>query len=317
MDLTLIAVPYHLGRPRLGTGLGPEAYLEAGLEDRLRHHGHRPRTVTVERSAPFRTELAAILDLGEQVAAEVRGAVAGGRFPLVIGGDCGSSLGVTAALADAPTALVWFDAHGDLNTPQTTPSGFLDGMPLAMAMGHAHAEAVSAALRERRVPASLVLHVGARDLDPGERDLIAATGLAAPTSAELIGAGGEPADVLEPRLVELRRTLAGHARQSGQAGAERSYAHLDIDVVDPAEVPAVDFPTPGGLTVAQLVECLAAVQRHLPLAALSVSAYDPAVPDPDDRTLHNGLRVIVAAADTAAGAAAPDPARESAREAGG
>lgn len=304
MDLTLIAVPYHLGRPREGTGLGPEAYLAAGLEDRLRRNGHRPRTVTVETQTPFRTELAAILDLGRQVAAEVRRAEAEGSFPLVVGGDCGSSLGVTAGLADRPTALVWFDAHGDLNTPQTSPSGFLDGMPLAMVTGHAHAQAMSATLGERRVPDGLVLHVGARDLDPGERDLIEATRIESLTGDELRGAQDEPANVLEPRVAALADALAGHLGQSAAAAVPRSYVHVDIDVLDPDVAPAVDFPAPGGLSVPQLSRCLAAVQRHLPMRALSFSAFDPAVPDPEGRTLSNGLDVICAAVETAADAAA-------------
>jgi len=303
VDLSLIAVPCHLGRPRVGPGLGPERYLGAGLEERLRAAGHEVQTLVVEPPRPADDELTAVLELDAELAGHVGRADAAGRLPVVLGGDCNIVLGVTAGLGTASAALVWFDAHGDLNTPQTSPSGFLDGMPLAMALGLCHRDAVAAALGRRRVPAELVLHVGGRDLDPGELRNAADAGVVLLEGPGLIG-GGDPAATMTPAIEQLGAALARCAAAGAPGGppADRggAYLHIDIDVLDPDWAPAVDYPAPAGLDPEQLQGCVAAVHRRLRIRALSFSAFDPARPDPDDRTLHNGLDAIAAAIDVAA-----------------
>ena len=149
MRVSLIAVPYDLGRADVGTGLGPAAYLKAGAAETLRARGHEVEVVTVRRSAPFTDELQAVLDVDEAVAVAVDDAVISGSLPLVVAGNCNVALGVHAGLQrsrGAGTALVWLDAHGDFNTPVTSETGYLDGMPLAMLCGRAHREAVASEL---------------------------------------------------------------------------------------------------------------------------------------------------------------------------
>lgn len=293
MDLSLIAVPYHLGRPRVGPGLGPARCLAASLEERLRAAGHQVQTLVVEQPRPPDDEPAAVLELDAELAEHVGRATIARRLPVVLGGDCNIALGVTAGLGAASAALVWFDAHGDLNTPQTSPSGFLDGMPLAMALGLCHRDVVAAALGRRRVPAELVLHVGGRDLDPGELRNAADAGVALLEGPELI-AGDDPAATLGPAIERLGAAVARRAATDG------AYLHIDIDVLDPDWAPAVDYPAPTGLDPGQLRRCVTAVHRRLPIRALSFSAFDPARPDPEDRTLRSGLDVITAAIDVAA-----------------
>jgi arginase len=303
VDLSLIAVPCHLGRPRVGPGLGPERYLDAGLEERLRAAGHQVQTLVVEPPRPAGDELTTVLELDAELAEHVGRADAAGRLPVVLGGDCNIVLGVTAGLGAASAALVWFDAHGDLNTPQTSPGGFLDGMPLAMALGLCHRDAVAAVLGRRRVPAELVLHVGGRDLDPGELRNAADAGVVLLEGPELI-AGGDPAGAMSAAIEQLGAALARRAAAGAPGGPplDRGGAslHIDIDVLDPDWAPAVDYPAPAGLDPGQLQGCVAAVHRRLPIRALSFSAFDPARPDPDDRTLRSGLDVITAVVDVAA-----------------
>jgi arginase len=131
MDVRCILVPYDSGQREVRMGKGPEKLLE-GL-------GALPElgTLAVERidmAATFPTEIAGTFTLARLLAERVRHAVASGRFPLVLTGNCFSAVGVLAGLSPARTSVLWFDCHGDFNTSDTTQSGFLDSMGLATAL---------------------------------------------------------------------------------------------------------------------------------------------------------------------------------------
>jgi len=275
MRITVFNVPYHLGREGQGMGLGPGEYLDGGLVAALEKDGHEASVVAVQRPGPFTTELAGIVAVNRVLAAEVRRAVTGGRLPLVAGGNCNVALGVTAGLEAARTAVVWFDAHGDFNTPETSPSGFLDGMPLAIAAGRAHRDAW--ALPMGAVDPRAVVHAGGRDLDPGEVDGLAATGVHVVTCDGLRD-GGEGG---------FEAALAAVASRAAHA-----YVHVDIDVLGLDVAPGVDFATPGGITPDELVAAVGAVGRALPIAALSVTAYDPELDDAQRTTRATGIALM-------------------------
>lgn len=289
--LALITVPYHLGREAAGPASGPDAYLAAGLEEQLRAAGHEVQLGRVQRPTPFSDELSAILAIDAALADRVRAARTDARLPVVVGGDCNIALGVTAALPAASTALVWFDAHGDFNTPQTSPSGYLDGMPLAMLTGRCHTQAVADALGGTRLPDVNVVHVGGRDLDPGESRALADSRVAVISPAELVQAG--PADALGPALDALRQSP--RPRAPGDAHGQAAYVHLDLDVLDPSWAPAVDYPAPGGLSPDELDDCVGLIAQRFPIVALSLSALDPQQADPDHTTVAVGLRALLRA----------------------
>jgi arginase len=168
---------------------------------------------------------------------EVAGAVARAARPLLLSGDCPTALGAVAGLQRRyrDVAVVWLDAHGDFNTPAITISGYLGGMPLAMLTGRAP-ELFCDALGLRPVADTDVVLAGARDLDPAERDALAAS--------------------------QVRRVPAGPAAiTSALDGLGRTpvYLHLDVDVIDSAQLPGLRFPSGPGPAVAQIEECLAAV----------------------------------------------------------
>ncbi len=158
--------------------------------------------------------------LYNRLADAVAGVVASGGVPLVQSGDCTTALGTVAGLqrAGRDAGVVWLDAHGDLHTPATTASGYLGGMPLRLLVG-ACPELIGTGLGLRPVPEDRVLLVGARDLDPPEVSYLAA---AAIRTGEV--AGLDPAGLPTGPL----------------------YLHLDADVIDPAEIPGLRFPAPGG-----------------------------------------------------------------------
>ena len=117
-------------------GAGPEALLEAGLEGRLTDNGYEVEIVFIELPRDFfPAEIQSAFELNARVAVAVSGAIAKGAFPLVLSGNCNTAIGTVTGLNDARTGIIWFDAHGDLNTPDTSPSGFFDGTALATLIG--------------------------------------------------------------------------------------------------------------------------------------------------------------------------------------
>lgn len=281
MRLRLIRVPYDLGSRGLRMGAGPEKL--AAAADRLRARGVEVTDAPVEAAPGLRDEIGSTFALHRAVAAEVGGALAEGAFPLVLSGRCSSAIGAVAA-AGAGTALAWFDGHGDFNTPETTVSGFLDGMALATVLGRCWAAMAAGLGGFAPVAEERVVLVGARDLDRAEAEYLerSRVRLLRPTKARGDDLGG----VLD--------ALAGRV--------ERIYLHVDLDVHDPAEGSANGFAAPGGLTADEVQRVVREAAARVPIAAASVTAYDPAF-DTDGRMLETGLRLMELIAELAAGGA--------------
>jgi arginase len=170
------------------------------------------------------------------VAGAVAGARAAGDLPVVLAGNCNSCLGTLAALTDVPPGIVWFDAHGDFHTKETSVSGSIEGMSLALAT-------------ERFVPENRVVLAGARDLDPGEAERVHEKLCYIPS-----------ADLASAMLPEMREI----------------YVHIDMDVLDPSISPGVNCRTPGGLTPATLLRALAFLADRYRVAAFAITNYNPA-----------------------------------------
>src|SRR5919107_941473 len=189
MRATIIGAPLDLGAGRRGVDMGPSAIRYAGLEERLTGLGvdclDRGNVATAVAEATAEHDerarfLPAIRATCERIAALVGAALDEGRVPIVLGGDHSIALGTLGGLAArrGPGAVLWIDAHGDLNTPATTPSGNVHGMPLAAALGRGGSGFASSSWTLPAVEAERTAVIGARDVDPGERELIAELGLA-------------------------------------------------------------------------------------------------------------------------------------------
>jgi arginase len=189
----------------------------------------------------------------------------------VFAGDCPSGVGVVAGLqrAGADPAVVWFDAHGDFNTEETTETGYLGGFPLAEISGRGERR-IASALGLAPLADERILLVGARDLDPGEEELLAASGVRRASVEDLAaGAVAPPPGPL--------------------------YLHLDIDVADPADAPGLNYPVPGGPAAAELEAAVAALGRGGRLAAVNLALNsDPLAPGAE-RTLDLAGRLLAAA----------------------
>jgi arginase len=277
--IDLIVVPYDTGLPLDRMGLGPGRLLERGLVGRLTGDGHAVSVTTLQTRCPFRVEAGVAVDLQRQVADRVRVARGRGAFPLVLSGNCNTAVGTLAGLGPG-TGTVWFDAHGDLNTPDTSPSGYFDGMALAMATGRCWRTLASSVDGFAPLADRDVVLVGARDLDPGERELLGASHLGW-VRADSFRAG-DPTP-FEAALTTLRSRVPS------------VYLHLDLDVHDPIEAPANTYGAADGLTRAQVLDAVARIGRRFDITAAALAAYDPAV-DPEGRTAEAGIELARAVA---------------------
>jgi arginase len=244
MKAAIIGAPLDLGAGRRGVDMGPSAIRYAGLEERLRELGidcvdrGNVATAVAEATAehdPRARFLPAIRATCERIAGLVGEALEEERVPVVLGGDHSIALGTLGGLAArrGPGAVLWFDAHGDLNTPETTPSGNVHGMPLAAALGRGGPGFESAAWTLPAVEPERVALIGTRALDPGERALIGELGLAVHTMSELDRRG------IEAVVTEALERAAG---------APFTHISLDLDGLDPEVAPGVGTAVRGGLT---------------------------------------------------------------------
>jgi arginase len=238
---SFILTPYFLDEPR--PGLRPVASTDWRVNE-------------LELPSGTRQERMATLyhPLRDFVADSVRR----GERPVSIGGDCCTSLGFLAGLQRGglkPT-LIWLDAHGDFNTWETTPSGFLGGMPLAMLAGRGEQTIVEGVGLES-LPETQIILSDARDLDPGERESLEGSAVRHLSEAE---------------------ALLHMALPDGPL-----YLHFDVDIIDPVEAPAVSYLATGGPSTGLLGEIFRRLAQSGRLAAVSVSAWNPEL-DRDERT---------------------------------
>lgn len=246
----LIQVPYYLGREHADLSRGPARLADAIGGDSIVVEAPRPSVLPNEVAESFAVIRA--------VASIVRETVEEGRFPLVLAVNCFTSLGTVAGVG-RDVGVVWFDAHGDFHTPDTTTSGFLDGMGLAMLLGDGWSELRHSVAGLRPIPAEHALLVGARDIDPTEQDRFAESPL-------------RRADVqtLDEALEQLSREVSA------------VYVHVDLDVIDPSVARANALSVEGGFAAGELEQALAAISDRFEIAAAAMTAYDPSV-DPKGR----------------------------------
>ncbi len=245
-EVAVIGGTLDLGAGRRGVDMGPSAIRYAGLDQQLTEK--LSVTVTdvgnvispVVETAPIgdvrARYLDQILDLCDRLAGLVEAAAGRGALPLVLGGDHSVALGSLVGMAKARSAaggVVWVDAHGDVNTPQTSPSGNVHGMVLAAALGLAGDEFVRDGWPLPAVDRAKVALVGVRSLDDGERELLHRIDAKVFTMSEVDRIGIEPC---------MHEALA-HA-----SGAAFLHLSLDMDVVDPEYAPGVGTPVRGGLS---------------------------------------------------------------------
>jgi arginase len=269
MKFALITFTYSLDTDK-GTAAGPGALLEAGLADRLREQGHDvtgpfPVEITPREESAF----GAWNKIGlanARLARLVFEAAQTHAFPLILESNCYAAIGALAGLqaSAAPAAprlgMIWIDAHGDCNTPETTLSGMLSGMPVAIATGLClHRLRKQAGLTPPMAPRDVVM-VCVRANDPLEQELIDQYGIEIVPVADVKG--------------DCRRLLrAAMERLSGTV--DRIYVHFDVDALDESEVASMWLTAPDGPTSTELAAALKIIMAYPKVAAFGIADINP------------------------------------------
>lgn len=240
--IRIIGVPMDFGQMLRGVDMGPAALRYTGLVSRLRELGHQvadqgdipipirdaDQDIAHDKFVGEITQICqSIYDTGSRVAAR-------GEFPLFLGGDHSIAVGTVASVVDKePVGLIWVDAHGDFNTPDTSPSGNIHGMPLAALIGEGHDSLVNVGKPGMKVHPDNVVMIGQRDLDAAEKQRIKKSGITIFTMR----------DVDEQGI----STVATKAVMKF-SHLKRVHLTLDMDALDPVEAPGVGTPVPGGIS---------------------------------------------------------------------
>jgi arginase len=247
--VTLIGVPLDLGAGRRGVDMGPSALRVADVDAKIAALGYEvddwgdlPVKIreTQGPGDPRLKYLKEILDVCGRLRDRVGEAVADGSLPVVLGGDHSVAMGTIAGLARhfngrrEKLGLIWFDAHADANTPETSPSGNIHGMPLAVVLGHGADSLVHLAGFLPMVEASRAALVGIRDVDPAERGTVKSSGIGAFTMRDVDERG--------------MRSVMEEAIKRATTGTAGVHVSFDLDGIDPDFAPGVGTPSPGGLS---------------------------------------------------------------------
>jgi arginase len=283
MDIHLFSVPYDTARRGERMGAGPERLLASGAAERLRARGFEVRVEEIALpDDDFPAEIHTAFELQRELAVGVRRAAASGSLPVVLAGNCNvAALGMLAGLRARNVGVLWFDSHGDFNTPETTIGGFLDGMALAMVTGRCWTQLLEQLPGFEPVALSNVLLLGARDLDPLEASLLA-------ESRVTLLRPADQDDGLAPALAHMRP----HVRDV--------YVHIDLDVLDPATYGRANgLAAPHGLTVDDIVSALRVTARRFRVRGAALTAYDPTF-DGEGRICQAALALLEALADAPA-----------------
>ncbi|RYG74165.1 arginase [Lentibacillus lipolyticus] len=245
-NMSIIGVPMDLGQNRRGVDMGPSAIRYAGVIERLENLHYsiadlgdvpvsRPDGKNEVQDGNLRN-LQQVADSNQKLAELVNQEMSNGNFPLVLGGDHSIAIGSLAGVGNHHENLgvIWYDAHGDLNSGDTSPSGNIHGMPLAVSLGIGHEKLTTILGYTPKVKPENIVIIGARSLDPGEKELIQEKGINVYSMHEIDRLG--MSHVMQEAIDYLRERTDG------------VHLSLDLDGLDPEEAPGVGTPVIGGLS---------------------------------------------------------------------
>jgi arginase len=294
-SVSILGVPLGYGASMAGVDIGPAALRVARLNQRIARLGYsvhdlgdmrleRPQSLPeVHEKLKYVREIS---NACEQLAIEVEGILKAGQLPLIMGGDHSIAVGSFAGAAthykklNETLGLIWFDAHADMNTPESTPSGNIHGMPLAALLGYGTPELTDVAGFAPKLDPRLCAHVGAREIDPGERELIRNLGVRFFTMREIDERGMK--DVMDEAIKIASRGSAGYA------------VTFDVDVLDPGDAPGSGTLVRGGLTYREAHLGMEKIAEAGGMRMLEIVEINTAL-DVNNKTAELGVELILSA----------------------
>ncbi|HXZ03365.1 MAG TPA: arginase family protein [Ktedonobacteraceae bacterium] len=288
MNISIICIPYQIDVTRWGVALGPQAFLDHGLIQLLEAKGHtvsNPTWIELPKSERTRDSITNLGNIAKRSSAAVCEALTQkDAFVLVLAGDCTHAVGAIGGLAQAKGSpgVVWFDAHGDLNTWETTTSGFLGGLPYAVALGWDLDDWRLAAGLEQPVRPEAAALIGASDLDLAEIEALELHPILRMDAVEMEqpGVAKRLQAALRPRATE----------------AKAWYLHIDLDVAGPEENPGNLTPAPHWPPRQHIIEAARTTAHTVPVKVASLAVYNPAG-DANGRGARFGLDMAMAILD--------------------
>lgn len=293
--ICILGAPLDLGAGRRGVDMGPSALRLAGLNSKLESLGYEVEdlgnvAVAQQESTPTGPDnakyLGPIAKTCETLATRVAGILRDGKFPLVLGGDHSVAAGTVAGVAGLfrerqdNVGVIWIDAHADMNTPESSPSGNVHGMPLACCLGRGPVELTNILGFSPKVDGRNVVLIGIRDVDDSERRIVRESGVTAFTMR----------DVDERGLRSVMQEALAIA-SDGTAGFHLSF---DMDAVDPDEAPGVGTPVRGGMTYREAHLAMETICDCQGLLSMEIVEVNPVL-DQANRTALLAVELVMSA----------------------
>lgn len=291
--IRIIGVPMDLGASRRGVDMGPSALRVAGLQARIKQLGHQvedignisvkqPEEMSYgEKRAKY---LAEIADACKDLAGIVEKSLDENLLPVVLGGDHSIAVGSLSGVAshfkkkEKKVGLIWLDAHGDINTPESSPSGNVHGMPLAAAMGYGATELVELQGFKPKVEPQNISLVGIRDLDSQEKKLAKKSGVHVFTMRDIDERG--------------MREVMSDALKYAMDDTDGISVSLDMDFVDPSDAPGVGTSVRGGVTYREAHLAMEMIADTEAMASLEIVEINPVI-DEHNRTALLGVELVL------------------------
>jgi arginase len=291
----ILGVPLGYGASMAGVDMGPAALRVAKLRQRIARLGYDVRDLGDLRleQSPLEPEpgdklkyLTQISDTCEELSKKVDAILSAGELPLVLGGDHSIAIGSLAGFSsycrrrNEIPGLIWFDAHADMNKPETSPSGNIHGMPLAVTLGYGAPQLTNVAGFAPKLSPEFCVHVGARDIDRGERELIAELGIRFITMREIDERG--MSSCMDEAIAIASRASGGYA------------VTFDVDALDPGDAPGSGTLVRGGLTYREAHLAMEKIAEAGGMRSLEVVEINTAL-DVNNRTAELGVELILSA----------------------
>jgi arginase len=291
--IRIIGVPMDLGASRRGVDMGPSALRVAGLQARIKQLGHQVEdigNISVKQAEEMSygekraKYLAEIADACKDLGAMVEKSLEESMLPVVLGGDHSIAAGTLSGVAshfrkkEKKIGLIWLDAHGDINTPESSPSGNVHGMPLATAMGYGAVELVELQGFKPKVEPQNISLVGIRDLDSQEKKLAKKSGVHVFTMRDIDERG--------------MREVMSDALKYAMDDTDGISVSLDMDFVDPSDAPGVGTPVRGGVTYREAHLAMEMLADTEAMVSLEIVEINPVI-DEHNRTALLGVELVL------------------------